>query len=97
MEKDDGKKAESVKTAIEKTEKFLGCLSVMANEDEGGFLVGNSFTWIDFVVTHLIKNFENMLKVDLSSKYPVMNAVFENVLNEPKIKEWVGKRPVTPY
>jgi len=95
FEEDRDKKAEMKKTAEDKMTAFLENLSKIAEQNGGKYLVGKSFTWADFVVVHFITQLDDEVKS--YTNYPSVISVFDNVLNEPKIKDWMEKRPITPY
>jgi len=95
-EKDDAKKAELKKPAMEKSEKFLTRLNEKAKENGGKHLVGKSMTWIDILVAYFLELIARNFHQDLLSPYGSVKSILDSVFNEPKIKEWIATRPDTP-
>jgi len=97
MEKDEAKKAELVGTLQNETIlKFFTqwSKSITAN---GGFLVGNKFSYADFCIASYLQIFNEGLGGTLFNDFPDMKTHSDSVFNAKGIKEWVAKRPTTPF
>lgn len=68
---------------------------MLNNENEPNVFL--QLTWADVMFTtgHETMNF--IAKKDLLANYPNLQAVRDNVLAIPAIKEWVAKRPKTDF
>lgn len=95
---DEAKKLKIKNNVLEKT---LPALFTKVEDDlkatEGKFLVGNNYTWADFILAHFTESFESFVDQSFLSKYPTIKAHQKNVQNIPQIKEWIAKRPNTEY
>ncbi|GMR60659.1 hypothetical protein PMAYCL1PPCAC_30854, partial [Pristionchus mayeri] len=77
--------------------KFFGILEKRAKDNgSNGHLVGNSLTWIDLQVSDHIGVLELYLPNAISA-YPLVNEIRKKTTTDPKLKEWLDKRPVTPF
>jgi len=63
----------------------------------GKHLVGNNYTWADFVLAHFTETFESFVDQSFLANYPTIKSHQKNVQSIPQIKEWLAKRPVTDY
>jgi glutathione S-transferase len=66
-------------------------------EKNGGFLVGKRFSYADFTYATQLEFHKQSLGAEHFAKYPAVLKHIEAVHNAPGIKEWVAKRPVTPW
>jgi len=95
----EDQKAAAQKTFQEKTipatlpplEKYAA-----ANKEKAGYFVGSQITLADIhffsIIEVLMGNAPNIL-----STFPTLKKVFDNVAANPKIAEYIKKRPVTPF
>ncbi|GMS89776.1 hypothetical protein PENTCL1PPCAC_11951, partial [Pristionchus entomophagus] len=78
-------------------DNFFGILEKQAKDNGStGFLVGSSLTWIDLIVADHMGVVEYHLPHFLDG-FPEVQRVRRNVIETPKIKEWLEKRPERPY
>jgi len=97
MEKDEGKKAELIAALTNETiPKYFTqwSKSITAN---GGFLVGNKFSYADFCIASYLQIFNEALGGSLFNDFPAMKSHSDSVFNAKGIKEWVEKRPKTQF
>jgi len=93
---DETRKMEVKKNVLNKAiPKFLAPLDEDIKTNGGKYLVGDNFTWVDFLLAHFTELFEGFVDKTILDKYPAVKAHQENVFNIPQIKEWIAKRPVT--
>jgi len=102
LEQDAEKKANLLKKFNdEELPQFCGYFEKMLkqNSDGQGFFVGDSLTWADLHLFHLLTSFIPLLDVnkDYLSSYPDLKALTERVGKNPKIAAWIAKRPETPF
>jgi len=96
-EQDETKKAELIeKVKTETFPKFLTQWEKVLNGN-GGFLVGKKFSYADFAIANSMELFNAMLGGYIFDNYPTMKKHFESVMSAKGIKEWVAKRPKTPF
>jgi len=98
-EQDPDKKAERVKLfADEGFPTILGHLEeqLKANKGGDGFFVGDKMTWADILFTQWMDWVPDGVKVPIPfDKFPKLKALFTRVRSDPKIADWLKKRPVT--
>jgi len=95
---DETRKMEVKKTVLNKSiPKFLAPIDEDIKNNGGKYLVGDNFTWVDFLLAHYTELFESFVDTTILDKYPAVKAHQENVFKIPQIKEWIAKRPVTEY
>jgi glutathione S-transferase len=90
FEKDETKKAELQKTfndeilpnLFKALEKRLG--------ERGEFFAANKLSWADIIFYHFAAELPDK---EVIKGYPKLDALFNKVANQPKIKSWVEKRP----
>jgi len=71
---------------------------VKNNAQGSPWLFGNKMTWADISFAHFIHNFKiSLAQVDLVAGFPVIENFCRNVHNQPRIKEWIDKRPDSPF
>jgi len=68
-----------------------------ANNGGNGFFVGDSITWADLIWTGLLPGIRFMKFGPAVDKYPKLTAVNARVEAEPRIAEWIKKRPKSEY
>ncbi|GMR36363.1 hypothetical protein PMAYCL1PPCAC_06558 [Pristionchus mayeri] len=77
--------------------KFFAILEKRAKDNgSNGHLVGNSLTWVDLLVSDHIGILESHIPNALST-FPLVNEIKKKTTTLPKLKEWIDKRPVTPF
>jgi len=88
------KEETGLKTQFTNLEKIL-------KQNKGGdsYFVGDSLTWADLSFIHHVDyvsaaGFE--AKTFLAA-YPKLKALHEKVTKQPKVAEWIAKRPATPW
>lgn len=59
----------------------------------GGYLVGGKLTWADLTFVAILDYINFMAKFDITEKHENLQALVKKVLELPKIKAWVEKRP----
>ena len=102
FESDEAKKATLVKKLLDEDVKnFLTNFENIAKQNKGGngYFVGDSITWADLVFTHFV-DFIAMIGLEVPttlSAYPKLKSIYETVHKNPKIADWIAKRPVTKF
>ncbi|XP_012268124.1 glutathione S-transferase-like [Athalia rosae] len=59
----------------------------------GGWFVGSALSWADFFFVASLDYYNSMTKTDITEKYDNLKQLKAKVLDLPKIKAWVAKRP----
>ncbi|XP_033746348.1 S-crystallin SL11-like isoform X2 [Pecten maximus] len=103
MEKDGENKKEMIKTfgekAVPKYVSFIGKI-LSDNPEKSGWLVGSKLTVADIVVFCMFGDVEGMLGKDTAKAFledVKLVAHNEKVASFPALKEWLAKRPKTPF
>ncbi|XP_076239033.1 glutathione S-transferase-like [Calliopsis andreniformis] len=65
--------------------------------ENGGYTVGSTTTWADFVFAVALENFENIFGVTALENYPGLRALKKRVHEIPVIVNWLAKRPHTEF
>lgn len=79
------------------TPKFLGRFNKLLQKDgDSGFLVGNSISLADVFVYNLLCMIAGF-GMDVTKNYPELQRFYQKIGNVQQIKDWVDKRPVTPF
>lgn len=98
IENDPVKKAELVKELKDKTvDKYLKTFDKIINSNGGKRLVGNSLSWADIWLTHVINNLEIICGIKLAEDFPAVKSLCDTVLATPQIKAWIEKRPKSRF
>jgi len=94
-ETDEAKKAELKKKIV--TEKIPEFLARILNQLQGNdYLVGKKITWVDFVFSHYIQQFNAIFPGEGEVNLPApIKAYVDRIYSIPQIKSWVESRPVT--
>jgi len=94
-ERDETKKQELWKAFEPKLDKHLENLEMMlaANNGGNGFFVGDSITWVDCVWTGVQYWMYHAKCGPTIEKHPKVAAIKGRVESEPRIAEWIRKRP----
>nr|QWV59559.1 glutathione S-transferase sigma 2 [Lasioderma serricorne] len=66
-------------------------------KSNNGYLCSGRLTWADMYFVGLLDYLNAMAKVDLTEKFPNLQAVKNNVLAISQIKEWVAVRPESEF
>uniref|UniRef100_A0A1B6LDT5 glutathione transferase n=1 Tax=Graphocephala atropunctata TaxID=36148 RepID=A0A1B6LDT5_9HEMI len=96
-EQDPIKKEERKTTLLKDTIPFYLKRFEKAIAENGGFAVGGSITWTDFVFAVALENFEIIFGKDALEAYPHLRALKERVFSLPQIQTWIQKRPHTEF
>lgn len=98
VEEDAQKKEEKLNELL-KTNKtrFLDVFESIVKSNDGKHLVGNSITWADIYLTHVLQHFQILLDVNLVKENPSLGSLVVEVLSNPNIKAWMDKRPQTKF
>ncbi|CAI5443310.1 unnamed protein product [Caenorhabditis angaria] len=77
-------------------DKHISIFERILEENSSGFLVGNSLTWVDLLLSQHI---EQILYTDLAALEKFKNVLKHRkmVQNLPAIKSWIARRPETPW
>lgn len=75
---------------------FLGKLEETAQKNNGHFAL-KKLTWADLYFTGMNRYLSRLVGSDFTANYPNLRKVIENTESTPGIKEWVARRPNTPY
>uniref|UniRef100_A0A1I8A1M6 glutathione transferase n=1 Tax=Steinernema glaseri TaxID=37863 RepID=A0A1I8A1M6_9BILA len=95
-EEDEKKKIEIFRTLVEtEIDPFLGRYQNILKENGTGFFIGDKMTLADISVFCLLHYFSCKLLPGHLEKYPELKAFVASVASNPKIKEWIDKRPKT--
>jgi len=101
LEQDPVKKEELKKKYIEEQlPEFLNKLEALLVSNNGGkgYFVGDSLTWADLYLVRAHGSLE--LQVGLPApfaKHPKLNELYERAIAQPKVAEYVAKRPKTAF
>ncbi|GMT21606.1 hypothetical protein PFISCL1PPCAC_12903 [Pristionchus fissidentatus] len=75
-------------------DKFFTMLERVAKENgSNGHLVGDSLTWIDLTIADHITTLNNFSDGFVDDRFPAVLAVREKVMNDPRLTEYLAKRP----
>uniref|UniRef100_A0A914W3X4 Uncharacterized protein n=1 Tax=Plectus sambesii TaxID=2011161 RepID=A0A914W3X4_9BILA len=97
FEQNTEKKTELEKTAIESAMKpFYQNLERCLDENGAGYLVGDKLTVADINAMVNLTGFEEVAPGVLGV-FPKLVAYNKRIQDEPKIKEWIDKRPKIPF
>lgn len=99
-ESDETRKADLKKKFLEEQlPASLGSLEKILKENKGGdgFFVGDGLTWADLCLSVLAGWLALAGGTDEFSKYTKLVALKDRVEKEPKIAEWIAKRPQTEF
>ncbi|XP_053980683.1 glutathione S-transferase-like [Hylaeus volcanicus] len=94
-EKDQFKKEEKKAKLLKETIPFYLNKFEQTIGENGGYAVGSTTTWTDFVFAVALENFENIFGSAALENYPGLRALKRRVHGIPAIAEWLTKRPQT--
>lgn len=97
--KDDDAKAEAKKKLLEESiPNLFGCLEkrIVANDSPDGWAYGKKMTYVDM---RIAVGVEQLFGIDANvlDPYPAIKKLHNAVNSQPKIAEWIKKRPDTPF
>uniref|UniRef100_A0A914W1U6 glutathione transferase n=1 Tax=Plectus sambesii TaxID=2011161 RepID=A0A914W1U6_9BILA len=97
MEQDANKKAEIFKTVLTETiDPYLERLSETLKKNGSGYFVGQKPTQVDFHLFHIFNWWQQAnIATESVKKHPELVAFTEKMGTNPKIKQWLEKRPKT--
>jgi len=98
LESDEAKKTVlKTKYIDEQLPGYLTSIENLLKHNHGGdgFFVGTELTWADIAFAHFVGRASMVSKDDFLTKFPKLQALKNRVEDQPKIKEWIKKRPVT--
>ncbi|CAL8129918.1 unnamed protein product [Orchesella dallaii] len=97
-DKDEKTKAELLKFWLEETvPRYFSVIESDLKKNGGKYLVGNDFTWVDFVLSHTAQLFTMYTETDVLANYPVIKEYQHQIFEIPQIKAYIAKRPLSPY
>jgi len=97
-EKDETKKAEAKKKFeddLKTQQKYFD--QFLTDNKNTGYFVGNSLTLADIVYAVGLERLNDGQFQSHLSEFPKLKQLNEKVRSNPKIAEWIAKRPVTPF
>ncbi|XP_017881708.1 glutathione S-transferase-like [Ceratina calcarata] len=65
--------------------------------DNGGYTVGSTTTWADFVFAAALEDFETIFAATALENYPGLRALKKRVHEIPAIADWLVRRPHTEF
>ncbi|KAL6736808.1 hypothetical protein Aduo_007115 [Ancylostoma duodenale] len=77
-------------------EKFFAILTKFLEQNPSGFLVGDSVTWVDVLISESIATLLSFVP-ELLDGYPEVKAHMEKVRTIPNLKKWIESSPVRPF
>ncbi|EYC01072.1 hypothetical protein Y032_0110g141 [Ancylostoma ceylanicum] len=77
-------------------DKFFGFLNKFLKQNSCGFLVGDSVTWVDVIVSESIFTLLSFVP-ELLDGYPEVKAHMEKVRAIPNLKKWIENSPARPF
>ncbi|PIC34770.1 hypothetical protein B9Z55_014324 [Caenorhabditis nigoni] len=75
---------------------YFRYLNKILEKSDSGFLVGSQLTWADLVVADNLTTLINAEFMDVG-KEKMLAEFREKIIETPKLKEWIEKRPVTRF
>jgi len=78
-------------TILPNLEKFAA-----TNKEKPGFFVGSKLSLADVHFFSILENLKGNVP-NILSTYPTLTKIFDNVAANPKIAEYIKKRPETPF
>ena len=62
-------------------------------ERNGGYLASTNITWADIVFVAVLEYLNDLMGYDIIEKAAFLKILRTKILELPKIKEWIAKRP----
>lgn len=78
------------------TKTYFAYLNKVLERSESGFLVGSNLTWADLVVADNLTTLINAELIDVNEEKKLVE-FRAKILETPKLKEWLEKRPETRF
>jgi len=95
---DEKEKAEKLKeTVASHKTKFFDVFDNLIKANGGKHLVGDKLSWADLWLAFTIDQMQLIFKENIAEGRVHVNKLHEEVVNSPKIKAWIAKRPATPF
>ncbi|KAI6216976.1 Glutathione S-transferase protein [Aphelenchoides fujianensis] len=92
-----GDKEELKKTVLLPTlEKFMPLLQKQLEASGSGFYAKSGPSWVDFFASSAVQTLKNV-EPEVAAKFPFALEHLERVNNLPQLKEYLAKRPNTPF
>ena len=97
-EKDEAKKKEMAeKFKKEELPPFMKNMAQTLKDNGGNWLVGGGLTYADIMLAGLLGMLEKRHPGAMEKQAPLLYKHMEKVNGQPKIKEWISKRPKTEF
>ncbi|XP_076173942.1 glutathione S-transferase isoform X2 [Ptiloglossa arizonensis] len=96
-EKDQFKKEEKKAKLLKETIPFYLKQFEQTIGENGGYAVGSTTTWADFVFAVALENFENIFGTTALGNYPGLRALKNRVHEIPAIANFLANRPRTKF
>jgi glutathione S-transferase len=74
---------------------FLKNLENLLQSKGGKHFAGDSLTWADIAVAHLLSGLKDRIGGDILNGTKTLEAFVDDVINLPNIKNWIETRPKT--
>jgi len=98
FETDETKKSKQLELfQVNALPKYLGKFNEIVEKNGGNWLVGRKETWADFWFVIFIDLFEITVDKNILQDYPALVNLKKNILSIPSIRNWVARRPNTPF
>ncbi|VDM82653.1 unnamed protein product, partial [Strongylus vulgaris] len=78
-------------------DKFLGFITKFLKENKSGFLVGDSVTWVDVLISEHCATMVESFIPEFLDGYPEVKNHIEKVRAIPNLKKWIETRPKTKF
>lgn len=101
LKEGDPKREELVQTYINETvPKFFGILEAFLKTNNGGdgYFAGDGLTWADLHLLDFVPRVEKIIKLKVPlDNYPKLKALYDRASSQPKVAEWIAKRPESVF
>ncbi|CAB0020664.1 unnamed protein product [Nesidiocoris tenuis] len=93
----DGKSKEEFKQKL--LNEYIPSFMKNWNEqaENSGFLANGKLSWADLMLYGFLETLEGKLETEIVNEYPNLKLGREKLRATPGIKEWLAKRPNTPW
>ncbi|CAJ0605672.1 unnamed protein product [Cylicocyclus nassatus] len=78
-------------------DKFLGFVTKFLKENKSGFLVGDSVTWVDLLISEFCATMVQSFIPEFLNGFPEVKAHMEKIQAIPNLKKWIETRPKTKF
>jgi len=97
-EQDAGKKADLQKSVGEEVvPRYLSKFDAIIKKNGNGFLVGKKLTYADIFLATTVGSMASYFPGLDMDKFPAVKKNVEMVVSNPEIKDWIARRPKTPF